>query len=148
MRLKKQTDYALRVLLYLGIKGTASSTIKEIATSFGISQNHLMKVVQHLHQTGYIRTLRGKNGGIWLEKDAKEIRIGDILRETDENNELAECFVKTNSCKISPSCRLKHVFIEANQAFFQVLDSYTLADMLESPKTLQSLLGADLPSYA
>ncbi len=146
MRLKKQTDYSLRVLMYLGGKGVDFSTIKEMAQIFEISQNHLMKVVQQLHQVGYVGTLRGKNGGVWLEKDPKEIVIGDVLRVTNEDNELAECFIQANKCNISPQCKLKHVFTEANQAFFKVLDSYTLADMIGSPDIFQGVIDFESPS--
>jgi len=148
MRLKKHTDYALRVLMFLSAKGNDPTTIKEIAQTFEVSQNHLMKVVQQLGQLGYVHTLRGKNGGLWLGKPADQIKIGKVLRDTGEANELAECFVNKDSCRITPVCQLKHVFDEANQAFFKVLDGYSLADILEQPGRLQAMLGLERQALA
>ncbi len=148
MRLKKQTDYALRVLMYLGLNPDRSSTIKEIADSFEISQNHLMKVVQTLNHLGYLRTVRGNKGGIWLDKPLEEIVVGQALRELGEAGELAECFIKASNCKITPQCKLKHAFKKANDAFYAVLDSYTLADIQGNPDTMNQLLSLSEKTFA
>lgn len=140
MRLKKQSDYALRILMFLATHGEGTHTIKDIAQRFEISQNHLMKVVQSLAQLGYLHTVRGKNGGVRLGKPAKEIRIGQVLVQVGEQNELAECFIQTGNCKIEPGCRLKLALNKANQAFFASLDHYTLADIVDPPGQIIELL--------
>ncbi|MCC5881039.1 MAG: Rrf2 family transcriptional regulator [Halomonas sp.] len=130
MHLTRYTDYALRVLLYLAVKGDERSTIHEIAESFGISRNHLMKVVQDLSHRGYITTIRGKNGGLLLNRLPEEITLGGLVRETEHELGLVECFRDHNECVITPACRLKPILNEALGAFMSVLDGYTLADLL------------------
>lgn len=129
MYITRYTDYSLRVLLYLALKGEEQSTIREIAESYGISKNHLMKVVQELNIKGYIIAQRGKNGGLRLNGDAKNINIGTLVRET-EQDALVDCFKGGIGCVITPACHLKHVFVEALEAFFKTLDQYSLADLL------------------
>jgi len=140
MRFKKQSDYALRVLMYLATVQGDSTTIKEIAQSFGISQNHLMKVVQSLRQSGFVKTQRGNKGGIRLGQPAEQIKIGQVLRKVGEQNELAECFIQVGHCKIDRICQLKPALAKANDAFFEVLDGYSLADILGSPRAMSDLL--------
>ncbi|WP_416138525.1 Rrf2 family transcriptional regulator [Halomonas sp. HK25] len=130
MHLTRFTDYSLRVLIYLAVKGEERSTIHEIATSFEVSRNHLMKVVQDLSHKGYITAVRGKNGGLLLKKPPEEIRLGRLVRDTENDLQLVECFGEANECKITPACRLKPILAEALRAFLTVLDKYTLADML------------------
>ncbi|MGQ4880672.1 Rrf2 family transcriptional regulator [Billgrantia sp. LNSP4103-1] len=130
MHLTRYTDYALRVLIYLAVKGEERSTIHEIAESFGVSRNHLMKVVQDLSHRGYITTIRGKNGGLLLNRAPEEISLGGLVRDTEHELGLVECFRDNNDCVITPACRLKPIFNEALGAFLAVLDRYTLADML------------------
>lgn len=133
MRLTRYTDYALRVLLYLGTNPDRLSTINEIAAYHNISRNHLMKVVHQLGAWGYIDTLRGKGGGIRLAHRPSDIIIGDVVRHTEENLEIVECFTPGNSeCVIQPGCRLKVVLDEALNSFLATLDLYTLADFLET----------------
>ncbi|MDX2471724.1 MAG: Rrf2 family transcriptional regulator [SAR324 cluster bacterium] len=148
MRLKKQTDYALRVLMYLTINQESSATVKEIADSFEISQNHLMKVVQNLKHLGYLHTVRGNKGGIWLGKPPGEIIIGQALRDLGEENELAECFIQASNCRITAQCKLKHAFKKANDAFFAVLDDVSLADIQGNPAALTQLLNIPESSFA
>jgi Rrf2 family nitric oxide-sensitive transcriptional repressor len=136
MRITRYTDYSVRVLIYLGIKGESLATIQEIADSYGISKNHLMKVVHDLQQRGYVDTIRGKNGGLRLRLAPAEISIGRLIRETEEDKALVECFEAENGCVITPFCDLKHVLAKAQEAFFQVLDGYTLADMLQPQQRL------------
>ncbi|MFO8045560.1 MAG: Rrf2 family transcriptional regulator [Halomonas sp.] len=130
MHLTRFTDYSLRVLIYLAVKGEERSTIQEIASSFDVSRNHLMKVVQDLSHKGYITAFRGKNGGLLLKKPPETIRLGKLVRDTENDLQLVECFGEDNECKITPACRLKPILAEALRAFLAVLDKYTLADML------------------
>ncbi|PWV76737.1 Rrf2 family transcriptional regulator [Halomonas sp. A11-A] len=130
MHLTRFTDYSIRVLIYLAAKGEERSTIHEIATSFDVSRNHLMKVVQDLSHKGYITAIRGKNGGLLLKKAPEEIRLGRLVRDTENDLELVECFGDSNECRITPACQLKPILAEALRAFLAVLDKYTLADML------------------
>lgn len=130
MHLTRYSDYALRVLLYLAVKGDERSTIQEIAESYGISRNHLMKVVQDLSHRGYVTTIRGKNGGLLLNHLPEEISLGALIRDTESELGLVECFRDGNECIITPACRAKPILNEALNAFMAVLDRYTLADML------------------
>ncbi|AST93870.1 Rrf2 family transcriptional regulator [Sutcliffiella cohnii] len=142
MQLTTYTDYALRVLIYLGIQPQDKrSNIKDISAFYHISNNHLGKVVHELGKLGIIDTVRGRNGGIKLAKHPSEINIGAIVRETEKPIHLVECFnSESNMCKISPACRLKGVLYEALQAYFKVLEQYTLEDLLQNKDQLKELL--------
>ncbi|WP_062065039.1 Rrf2 family transcriptional regulator [Cellvibrio sp. OA-2007] len=143
MHITRYTDYSLRVLMYVALKGEEISTIGEIADSYHISKNHLMKVVQELNAKGYLIAVRGKNGGLRLNGRAEDINIGGLVRDTEQDLALVECFAGAQGCTITPACHLKSVFAEALEAFFKVLDQYTLADLLPKQKqaTLIKLLG-------
>lgn len=130
MRVTRYTDYSLRVLMYVALKGDELSTIAEIAEAYNISKNHLMKVVNQLANKGYLHAVRGKNGGMRLGYAPEKINIGKLVRDTEQDLELVECFGKNNECVITPACELKHVLAQALEAFFSSLDSYTLADLL------------------
>ncbi|MDQ2076411.1 Rrf2 family transcriptional regulator [Marinimicrobium sp. ABcell2] len=134
MRITRYTDYSLRVLMYLALKEEELSTIAEIASSYDISKNHLMKVVQELNNKGYLIATRGKNGGLRLKGNAEDINVGALVRDTEQDLELVECFGNNNHCVITPVCQLKHVLAEALEAFFTTLDQYTLADLLPGKK--------------
>lgn len=142
MQLTAYTDYSLRVLIYLAVQDKDKrSNIKEIADLYKISMNHLSKVVFELGKLGLIETIRGRNGGIMLGKDPAEINIGAVIRHTESPIHLAECFdEEKNACKISPECQLKGIFHEALQAYFQVLDKYTLKELTENKSSLLNLL--------
>ncbi|MBL8548547.1 MAG: Rrf2 family transcriptional regulator [Hyphomonadaceae bacterium] len=137
MRLTRHTDYALRVLTHLAVHPQNFSSIAEISAAFGISQNHLMKVVQRLAALGYVETTRGRNGGLRLARDPGDIRVGSVVRETEESLDLVDC----GSCVIAPACGLTGALDEALAAFMAVLDRYTLADLIGRRKRLASLLG-------
>ncbi|QQZ08797.1 Rrf2 family transcriptional regulator [Heyndrickxia vini] len=141
MRLTNYTDYSLRVLIYLAsLEPGKLSNIKEIAEVYGISKNHLMKVTHELGKMGVIETIRGRNGGIRLAKSPKEINIGKIVRKTEEDFQLVECFDgKPGSCIISPVCGLKHLLNKALVAYLTVLDQYTLADIVQNPLNYRML---------
>lgn len=130
MHITRYTDYSLRVLIYLAINQNQLTTISDIANSYGISKNHLMKIVQQLNQQGYLLATRGKNGGIKLNRPAREINIGQLVREIEDKNKLVECFGADNQCVITPSCQLKNIFAEAQENFFSTLDAYTLNDLV------------------
>lgn len=140
MRLTTFTDYCLRVLIQVGAKDGGLATIDEISASYGISRNHLMKVVARLAQLGYLRTVRGKNGGMRLARDPRTMRIGSIVRSIEEDLALVECFQSGGNCSIEPACVLKQALGEALEAFLRVLDGYTLADLLEPRSQLLALL--------
>lgn len=132
MQLTQYTDYSLRVLIYLSQKKQGElATITEIAEFYGISRNHLVKVVHNLATYGFIQTMRGKNGGMCLARPADEIGIGEVVRQTEPNFDIAECFNKeNNSCVIAPMCALKSILGDARTSFIQTLDRYTIANAL------------------
>lgn len=131
MHITRYTDYSLRVLMYLAVQGDRLATIQEIADSYEISKNHLMKVVHQLNKKGYIETVRGKKGGMRLHMMPEEINVGILVRETEHDLSIVECHSSKNACKISPVCGLQPVFKEALQAFLSVLDKYTLKDVMK-----------------
>lgn len=139
MQITRYTDYSLRVLIYLAINQDQLTTISDIANSYGISKNHLMKIVQQLNLQGYLLATRGKNGGIKLNRPAEKINIGQLVREIEGENKLVECFGSDNQCVITPSCQLKNIFAEAQDNFFKTLDAYTLSDLL-GPKQQNNLI--------
>lgn len=145
MRLTLYTDYSLRVLLYLGARNIEDlSTIKEISDAYGISKNHLMKVTHELGKLGYIETVRGRGGGIRLALKPKDIVIGKLVRQTEEDFYLVDCFnPESVGCIISPVCSLKGALNKALHAYIAVLDEYTLADFLHSKDELAALLFPD-----
>lgn len=130
MRLALSTDYALRTLIFVGAKGGRLATIAEIAESFDISKSHLMKVVNRLSQQGYLDTTRGKGGGIRLARSAAEIRVGTVVRETEEDLAVMGCLAESGFCRIEECCVLRDALRAATRAFLQTLDNYTLADLL------------------
>ena len=139
MQLTRFTDYALRVLIYLAAKQDRLSTISEIAASYGISQNHLMKVVNRLATIGYIGTVRGKGGGMRLSRAAHLINIGEVVRDCEDNMDIVECFnPQTRTCPLLPSCVLKSALSAAKKNFLAALDAYSLQDLV-SDRTAQLL---------
>lgn len=141
MQLTLYADYSLRVLLFLGLQPDRLSTINEIAESYHISRNHLVKVVHNLGQLGYINTTRGRNGGMSLARAPESINIGEVVRKTEVSFDLVECFnMVSNTCPIAPVCALKTALMEAQCAFLKVLDRYTLADVLKNKQDLALLL--------
>ena len=142
MRLTTFTDYTLRVLIYLGVHRDESrlATIGDIASAYEISENHLMKIVHHLAQQGYVDTMRGKGGGMRLARSPEQINIGDVVRGAEEDLAVVECFQEGNfSCSIVPACTLRGVLEHAMRAFFDILDGYTLKDLLQHQAKLKKL---------
>ncbi len=140
MQITLHTDYAIRVLIYLGTRPERLVTIGEIAEAFDISRNHLVKVVHALAREGYVETVRGKNGGTRLGRDAARISLGEVVRFAEPIH-LLECFDQaTDTCPITPACAVKGAFGKAQDAFMEVLDGHTLADMIvNAPKLMQLL---------
>lgn len=131
MRLTSFTDYALRVLIFLGVHRGRLVQRAEIAGAFDISENHIGKVVHHLAKLGLILAKRGRGGGLSLATEPEQIVIGDVVRAFEPDFSIVECFdAERNNCAISPVCGLANILDEAEQAFQGVLASYTLADVL------------------
>jgi Rrf2 family nitric oxide-sensitive transcriptional repressor len=144
MRLTVYTDYALRVLMYLALKDDGLATIAEIAESYAISKNHLMKVVHQLGVAGYVETVRGRQGGLRLAKPARDIVLGEIVRQTEPDMALVMCFPPVNaSCVVGPCCVLRRALMEAGDAFLDVLDGYTLRDLVKPRSHLRALLAIE-----
>jgi Rrf2 family nitric oxide-sensitive transcriptional repressor len=141
MRLTFYSDYSLRLLMYAALKDGQLITIQEVAGAYGISKNHLTKVAFDLGRAGFVETVRGRGGGLRLAKKPRDIGLGDVLRVTERQTALVECFnPKTNSCVISAPCRLKGVLNRALKAWFAVLDEYTLADLTDRHPALAGIL--------
>jgi Rrf2 family nitric oxide-sensitive transcriptional repressor len=143
MRLTRYTDYAFRTLMYVALKGDELTTIQEIADRYGISNNHLMKVVHQLGRAGYIETLRGKGGGIRLAKKPSQIGVGEVVRHTEPDMDIVECFGTGSSCRLTPTCILKSALQKGVKAFLRELDHYTLADLIGPERALAGLLSLD-----
>lgn len=140
MKLTQYSDYSLRVLIYLGLQGGNRATINDIADAYGISRHHIVKIVHKLGQLGYVDTVRGKNGGMHLAYPPEQIKVGQVVRHMEFNMGLAECFVDQDACVLTPVCVLRGALGDALGAFLNVLDEYTLADLLAPREQLQERL--------
>lgn len=137
------TDYALRVLMQLAV-AEDRITIDAIAGAYGISRNHVMKVVQQLAALGYVDSLRGRNGGLRLARPQDAINVGEVVRQMEETGQFVECFdPDTSRCVVSPVCGLKHALDGAVERFLAHLDQFTIADLLHRPFDFRELLEAD-----
>ena len=146
MRLSEYTDYTLRVLMYCARNPQARVTIGELAAHHALSKNHLMKVVNDLARQGLLETTRGRGGGLRLLKDPADIRIGDVVRASETDFRLVECFdSSTNLCRLTPGCSLKHLFQSALRAYFETLDGSTLADLTAGRAAPTPLHGVTAP---
>lgn len=144
MRLTVYTDYALRLLMFLAVKQDGLATIAEVAESYGVSKNHMMKVAHQLGVAGYVETVRGRSGGLRLAKPAASINVGDVVRRTEQDMALVPCFEPGDaSCAISPCCTLRHALAEAANAFMGVLDGYSLNDLVKPRAPLIRLLAIE-----
>ena len=139
-RLTLNTDFALRVLIHVGLCGHKLTRINDIAQSFGISKAHLMKVVNDLSRNGYLETVRGRNGGIRLMREPRHINIGQVVRDTENQLGVIGCLERRGYCPIERACVLRSALQDATQAFLAVLDAYTLADLIKPQRALSSLL--------
>jgi len=146
VQLTRYTDYSLRVLIYLALHPDGA-TIREMADRYGVSQNHLIKVVHNLGKLGLIDTHRGKGGGVRLAADPAGLRIGQIVLKVEPGFRLAECFKpEGNTCPISGICTLTHVLREAGDSFIETLDQYTLADLCANKEQLLERLALTGPA--
>ncbi|MBK9170885.1 MAG: Rrf2 family transcriptional regulator [Bryobacterales bacterium] len=135
MQLSLHADYALRVLLYLGTHPGQVISTQRVSAAYGISRNHLVRVVQTLAEHGYVRVTPGRSGGAVLARDPGRIRLGDVVRDAEPSLRLVECFDETtNTCPIVSACTLKRRLYEALEAFLAELNRHTLADLLDGPK--------------
>lgn len=134
MRLTTMTDYALRLLIYLGSHPERLCTTAEVASAYEISEAHMTKITHQLGLGGWIHTVRGKGGGMRLAGPAEEIRVGAVVRATEETLAPADCLdaARHSDCRLLPSCRLQGVLRDAQRAFLQHLDGYTLRDLLNT----------------
>ncbi len=140
MQLTTFSDFALRVLMYVHAAGDRRVTIEEMATSYRISRAHLMKVVNLLTRTGYLTAVRGRSGGLRLARPANEIRLGAVIRDTEPDFALVECFATGSQCVITGCCRLPRVLNKALLAFLDTLDEYTLDSIALKPRDFRNVL--------
>lgn len=123
--------------MYLAARPDRLSSVKEISEHYGISRNHLVKVVHRLAQLSYIETIKGKGGGIKIAKTTKSLLLGDLIVSLEPNMHMVECFdAKKNTCRISSACQLKHFLFDATQSFLQSLNQHTLADTVKNKEYL------------
>jgi Rrf2 family nitric oxide-sensitive transcriptional repressor len=138
MHLTKFSDNALRCLIYLGTHPDDVCTVREIADCLRMSADHLVKVVQRLASLGYVETSRGVGGGVRLAVAPNTIRLGRLVRETEQRFAMVECFTpETNQCPITAVCALPGILDNAVDAFLGVLDEHTLADLIRDPRRLR-----------
>jgi Rrf2 family nitric oxide-sensitive transcriptional repressor len=142
MRLTVYSDYALRVLMYLAVKQGGLATIAEIAASYDISENHLMKVAHQLGVAGYVETVRGRGGGLRLARPVETIGLADVVRTTEPDMAIVSCFKPVDApCAIRPCCVLRHALEKARDAVMAVREEYTLGDLVKPRTRLAGLLG-------
>jgi Rrf2 family nitric oxide-sensitive transcriptional repressor len=141
MMLTRFSDYALRVLMYAALQGDRPFSVNEVASRYELSKNHLAKVVNRLVRSGHLQARRGRRGGVWLGRDPKTIRLGSLVRLTENESPLVECFAaSSNRCRLTPACRLKGALAQALEAFYNSLDQRTLADLVDNRAALARLL--------
>jgi Rrf2 family nitric oxide-sensitive transcriptional repressor len=141
MRLTALTDYAMRLLMYVGQHPDRLCTISEVAQRYGISEAHLMKVTHRLGQGGWVETVRGKGGGMRLAKLPRDIGLGEVARDMESDFAIVECFATSGSCALDGQCRLAGIFEGALADFHRHLDRYTLLDLLPQARTVQPVSG-------
>lgn len=141
MKLTLHTDYALRMLIFLAVHDEKPVTVAHVASTYGLSRNHLLKVAHNLRRLGYVKTTRGRTGGIALTCRPHEINIGAVVRATEDNFALVECLGHDGgACVITPACRLRGIIRKGVEAFLSVFDEYTLADLVDNRALLEGLL--------
>ncbi|MEJ2118245.1 MAG: Rrf2 family transcriptional regulator [Alphaproteobacteria bacterium] len=142
MLLTLHSNHAIRLLMYCALRPNVVLRTVDIARANRVSEHHLTKIAQSLASFGIVETVRGRSGGITLARPPEEIKIGQVIRITEDNLEIAECFnLKTNTCPLAPACRFNKILHQALAAFLSVLDGYTLADLVASGSQLRPLLG-------
>ncbi|MDQ2647795.1 MAG: Rrf2 family transcriptional regulator [Myxococcota bacterium] len=145
MQLTLFSDYSLRILLYLTAHRERVVPLPEISRAYGVSQNHLIKVMQLLVAEGLIESVRGRNGGVRLSREPSEINVAAVVRATEPHLDLVECFnPETNRCPIDAACGLKGALLKARAAFLSELERYTLADFAPRAPALIQLWRSNL----
>lgn len=139
MQLTKYTDLSLRVMMHLALEPDQLGTIKDIAERYHVSRNHLVKVVHQLVNLGYLQSVQGRGGGITLAKPASKINVGKVVRQMENNLNVIDC--EAANCPLTPSCILKRALNEATKSFLQVLDTYTVDDLVKNRTQLLRLIG-------
>ena len=140
MHITQHTDFALRVLIYLGACPERRVTVREVSERFAISRSHLMKIVNQLVSGGFVEGTRGKGGGLRLNRPPERIVVGEVVRRMEPGLDLVECFRPESACLLSSGCRLKKAFANALNAFLVSLDGVTLADLVEQRPRLRDVL--------
>jgi Rrf2 family iron-responsive transcriptional regulator len=144
MRLTRQTNYAIRILMYCTANEGRLSRVPEIAAAYSLSELFLFKILQPLVENGLVETVRGRNGGVRLGRPAHEITLFDVVRVTEDNFAMAECFEDgATECPLVDSCALNEALRKALGAFFEVLEGYTIADLVKARPAIRSLLGIE-----
>ncbi|OWT55146.1 Rrf2 family transcriptional regulator [Candidimonas nitroreducens] len=148
MKLTDFADYSLRVLIYAALRPGELVTVQEIASTFDIQRNHLVKVVNALSRSGYLTTVRGRAGGLRLALEPEEINVGEVIRSMEPDFHIVECFDdKNNQCLITAACGLRGILGGALEAYFDYLDGYTLADLLVQRRSLVRALNKEAPIH-
>lgn len=147
MRLTRQTNYAIRILMYCTANDGRLSRIPEIAAAYSVSELFLFKILQPLVENGLVATVRGRNGGVKLGRSADTITLFDVVRVTEENFAMAECFEPDggSDCPLIDHCSLNSALREALNAFFAVLERHTIADLVAARTNMRDLLGISFP---
>ena len=141
MKLTLFSDYSLRILMYAALRNDRQFSVRDVAETYGLSRHHTAKAVNFLTQRGYLRAQRGRGGGIQLGLEPGQIRIGQLVRQTESGSPLVECFdAASNTCPLIHACLLKQALGKAGAAFFDTLDGYTLADLVRKPGALRRAL--------
>lgn len=141
MKLTLHTDYALRMMIFLAVRRDRPATVSDVAATYGLSRNHLLKVARNLGRLGYIRTVRGRSGGIALARSPEDVNLGEVVRRVEDGFALVECLQAAGgACALSPACKLKGVVKTALEAFLQVFDRFTLADIASDREAIAALL--------
>jgi Rrf2 family nitric oxide-sensitive transcriptional repressor len=141
MNLTSQADFSIRMLIYLAVHTDGPPvSVDAVAKAYGISTNHLANVAQHLVRLGLVTSVRGRSGGLTLSDEAWKVPLGVLLKEIEPRWDLVECFGPDSRCTVEPACGFKFVLQEAQQAFFAVLNRYTLKDVVTDPRRLAMLL--------
>ncbi|MGQ9426551.1 RrF2 family transcriptional regulator [Gilvimarinus sp. F26214L] len=143
MQLSRFTDYSLRVLLYLAVNTGKRANLQEIASFYPISLEHLRKVVHELSKSGYLRTYRGKNGGIELGRKPEEIRVGEVVQHFEGHESFIDC--SSLNCRLAEYCTLRDALAEGQKALFETLNRYTLADLVQARPEIVKILDNPLP---
>jgi Rrf2 family nitric oxide-sensitive transcriptional repressor len=150
MRLTVYSDYALRLMMYLGLNDNRLATISEVAGAYDISRAHLVKITHELGQKGLLDTVRGRQGGMRLARNPADISVGEIVRACEPDFAVVPCLERNAGivCVLQPACVLKRALAAAASAFLDVLDGYSLADLIRPSVPLRQLLGLGQPDTA